>query len=257
MRIVSLVPSLTETLFALGLTSDEVVGRTAWCIHPKNIVDDVMVIGGTKTPNLGKIRKLNPDLIVMDKEENPLSVYQTLTNDGYTIFVSEVTSPNDVPKMLQELGKACNKESSGEGLASKCRDSLESLTQNKPSVKTVPLIWHKPLMAVSPSKYPGAILTSVGFDIVDTKPQGNGYPEISIEDFIEHGIELILLTSEPHNFSIEEGISIVEKIVSAGGASPKVAHIDGEDLTWFGARTSSALTRLVDFRVQVLEKMDD
>ena len=257
MRIVSLVPSLTETLFALGLTSDEVVGRTAWCIHPKNIVDDVMVIGGTKTPNLGKIRKLNPDLIVMDKEENPFSVYQTLTDEGYTIFVSEVTSPNDVPRMLQELGKVCNKESAGEELASKCKDSLESLSQNKPSVKTVPLIWHKPLMAVSPSKYPGAILTSVGFNVVNTKPQGNGYPEISIEDFIEHEIELILLTSEPHNFSTEEGVSIVEKIVSAGGVSPKVAHIDGEDLTWFGSRTSSALTRLVNFRVQVLEKMDD
>jgi len=57
MRIVSLVPSLTETLFALGLTSDEVVGRTSWCIHPKNMIRDVMVIGGTKTPNLGKIRK--------------------------------------------------------------------------------------------------------------------------------------------------------------------------------------------------------
>ena len=54
MRIVSLVPSLTETLFALGLTSDEVVGRTSWCIHPKNMIRDVMVIGGTKTPNLGK-----------------------------------------------------------------------------------------------------------------------------------------------------------------------------------------------------------
>jgi len=256
-RIVSLVPSLTETLFALGLTCDEVVGRTAWCIHPKNIVDDVMVIGGTKTPNLGKIRKLNPDLIVMDKEENPFSVYQTLTDEGYTIFVSEVTSPNDVPRMLQELGKVCNKESVGEELASKCKDSLESLSQNKPSVKTVPLIWHKPLMAVSPSKYPGAILTSVGFNVVNTKPQGNGYPEISIEDFIEHEIELILLTSEPHNFSTEEGVSIVEKIVSAGGVSPKVAHIDGEDLTWFGSRTSSALTRLVNFRVQVLEKMDD
>jgi len=63
-----------------------------------------------------------------------------------------------------------------------------------------------------------------------------------------------LLTSEPHNFSAEEGISIVEKIVSAGGVSPKVAHIDGEDLTWFGARTSSAITRLVDFRARVFEK---
>ena len=67
MRVVSLVPSLTQTLFDLGLSTDEVVGRTPWCIHPAGKVDQVMVIGGTKTPNLDKIRRLKPDLIVMDK----------------------------------------------------------------------------------------------------------------------------------------------------------------------------------------------
>ena len=76
MRIVSLVPSLTLTLFDLGLTSNEIVGRTPWCIHPAEKVSEVMVVGGTKTPNLNKIRKLKPDLIVMDKEENPLDVYE-------------------------------------------------------------------------------------------------------------------------------------------------------------------------------------
>ena len=78
MRVVSLVPSLTDTLFALGLTNKEVVGRTPWCIHPRELVEQVMIVGGTKTPNLGKIRSLKPDLIVMDKEENPLPVYREL-----------------------------------------------------------------------------------------------------------------------------------------------------------------------------------
>ena len=255
MRIVSLVPSLTETLFALGLTSDEVVGRTSWCIHPKNMIRDVMVIGGTKTPNLGKIRKLKPDLILMDKEENPLSVYQTLAKEGYQIFVSEVLSPDDVPHMLRELGKACNKYSEGENLANLCQDSLDSLEQNSLSVKTIPLIWHNPLMTVSPRRYSGAILTRVGFDVIDTKPEGNGYPEITIEEFIEHHIELILLTSEPYNFTSEEGESIGKDIVSAGGTAPEVVHVDGEDLTWFGARTASALTRLADFRKRLFNTM--
>ena len=255
MRIVSLVPSLTETLFALGLTSDEVVGRTSWCIHPENMISDVMVIGGTKTPNLGKIRKLKPDLIVMDKEENPLSVYQTLAKEGYQIFVSEVLSPDDVPHMLRELGKACNKYSEGESLANLCQDSLDSLKQNSPLVKTIPLIWHNPLMTVSPRRYSGAILTKVGFDVIDTEPEGNGYPKITIEEFIKHGIELILLTSEPYNFSTEEGISIGKEIASAGGTAPEIVHVDGEDLTWFGARTASALTRLTDFRKRLFNTM--
>ena len=111
-------------------------------------------------------------------------------------------------------------------------------------------------MAVSPNKYPGAILSKVGFEVIDTNPQGNGYPEITVEEFIEHKIELILLTSEPHNFTTEEGKSIAEKITAAGGSKPAVVHIDGEDLTWFGARTAPALARLAEFGQQTLDTIE-
>ena len=255
MRVVSLVPSLTQTLFDLGLTTDEVVGRTPWCIHPKDKVEQVMIVGGTKTPNLNKIRNLEPDLIVMDKEENPLEIYQTLQSEGFTIFVSEVESPRDVPKMLRNLGKACGRDSAGEQLALLCEDSLNRIPKTTRRLRTVPLIWHKPLMAVSPQKYAGAILTEVGFDVIDTHPEGNGYPEVSVDDFIEHKIELILLTSEPHNFTNQEGLSIAKEIVAAGALKPTVVHIDGEDLTWFGARTASALARLAEFCHQTLDTM--
>ena len=251
MRVVSLVPSLTQTLFDLGLTTEEVVGRTPWCIHPKEKVEQVMVIGGTKTPNLNKIRSLNPDLIVMDKEENPLEIYQTLADEGYTIFVSEVESAQDVPKMLRELGKACNRESAGEQLALLCEDSLDQISKVGNGLRTVPLIWYEPLMAVGPNKYAGAILSLVGFDVVDTHPDGNGYPEVSVEDFIKHDVELILLTSEPHEFTLDEGNGIAANIVKAGGKAPVVKLIDGEDLTWFGSRTAPAIARLVEFHDQI------
>ena len=251
MRVVSLVPSLTQTLFDLGLTADEVVGRTPWCIHPKGKVEQVMVIGGTKTPNLNKIRSLEPDLIVMDKEENPLEIYQTLADEGYMIFVSEVESANDVPKMLRELGKACNRESAGEQLALLCEDSLNQISKVRNGLRTVPLIWYEPLMAVGPTKYAGAILSLVGFDVIDTHPDGNGYPEVSVEDFIEHDVELVLLTSEPHKFTLDEGNGIAASIVKAGGNAPMVKLIDGEDLTWFGSRTAPAIARLVDFHDQI------
>ena len=247
MRVVSLVPSLTQTLFDLGLTTDEVVGRTPWCIHPKDKVEQVMIVGGTKTPNLNKIRNLKPDLIVMDKEENPLEIYQTLQNEGFTIFVSEVETPRDVPKMLRDLGKSCGLDSAGEQLALLCEDSLNQIHSTTRSLRTVPLIWYEPLMAVSPQKYAGAILSEVGFDVIDTHPEGNGYPEVSVDDFIEHDVELILLTSEPHEFTLEEGHGIAANIVKAGGKAPTVKLIDGEDLTWFGSRTAPALARLLEF----------
>ena len=252
MRVVSLVPSLTQTLFDLGLSSSEIVGRTPWCIHPATKVDQVMVVGGTKTPNLGKIRQLNPDLIVMDKEENPIDVYRTLKDEGFEIFVSDVTSPIDVPDMLRSLGAACDRENAGEQLAIMCEDSIAQISGECDGPRTIPLIWHKPLMAVSPNRYSGGILSMVGFNVIDTHPEGNGYPEVTIEDFIKHAIELILLTSEPHKFTIEEGQEIVGAIVKAGGKPPLVELIDGEDLTWFGSRTASALARLIEFRSTVV-----
>ena len=244
MRVVSLVPSLTATLFDLGLDSNQVVGRTPWCIHPKDGVKEVMEIGGTKNPNLAKIRSLNPDLIVMDKEENPLKIYNILSQEGFEIFVSEVESPNDVPLMIRKLGKACGKSNEGEKLAIACETALAETFREKSGLKTIPLIWHKPLMAVSPKKYSGSILSHVGFEVVDTAPGGNGYPEVNVQDFLEFEIQLILLTSEPHKFTLEEGEDIAKMIESAGGSRPRIELIDGEDLTWFGSRTKDALVRL-------------
>ncbi len=251
MRIISLVPSLTQTLFDLGLTYEEVVGRTPWCIHPKEKVEHVMVIGGTKTPNLNKIRSLEPDLIVMDREENPLEIYQTLANEGYRIYVSEVESPKDVPKMLRELGTACGRQSAGEQLALLCEDSLNQISTIGNGLRTVPLIWYEPLMAVGPNRYAGAILSLVGFNVINTHPNGNGYPEVSVGDFIDHNVELILLTSEPHEFTLDEGRGIVANIENAGGKAPLIELVDGEDLTWFGSRTAPAIARLVEFHNQI------
>ena len=79
----------------------------------------------------------------------------------------------------------------------------------------------------------------------------SGYPEVSVEDFMMHDVELILLTSEPHEFTLDEGNGIAANIVKAGGTAPMVKLIDGEDLTWFGSRTAPAIARLVEFYDQI------
>ena len=75
--------------------------------------------------------------------------------------------------------------------------------------------------------------------------------EVLVEDFIKHDVELILLTSEPHEFTLDEGNGIAANIVKAGGKAPMVKLIDGEDLTWFGSRTAPAIARLVEFHNQI------
>ncbi len=240
MRIVSLVPSLTKTLADLGLPKEHLVGRTPWCIYPENYVLDIPVIGGTKTPNIGKIMALNPDLVIMDKEENPLEVFNQLRNNGIDCFVTEVQSPLDVPEMLRSLGKRINCETIGEKIAASIEQELEQKIAST-GPKVAAMIWHDPLMCVSPTRYSGAILELCGFIVPDFEPNGNGYPVVTTNHLIEHDIEGMLLSSEPHNFALEEGEEISERVVLEGGQRIWNVCIDGEALTWFGTHTLHGL----------------
>jgi ABC-type Fe3+-hydroxamate transport system substrate-binding protein len=240
MRIVSLVPSLTKTLADLGLPKEQLVGRTPWCIHPEEYVLDVPVIGGTKTPNIGKIVALQPDLVIMDKEENPLEVFNQLKENGIEPFVSKVESPEDVPDMLRLLGEKINCKQKGEEFAMAIEHELGQKTERS-GPKVAAMIWHDPLMCVSPTRYSGALLERCGFIVPDFEPNGNGYPVVTTKHLIDHLIEGLLLSSEPHNFAIEEGEAISEKVVQEGGPNIWNVCIDGEALTWFGTHTLHGL----------------
>jgi len=240
MRIVSLVPSLTKTLADLGLPKEHLVGRTPWCIHPENYVSDIPVIGGTKTPNIGKIMALSPDIVIMDREENPLEVFNQLTSKGIDCFVAEVKSPIEVPDMIRSLGKRINREKTSEEVAALIERELDQSISNT-GPKVAAMIWHEPLMCVSPTRYSGAILELCGFIVPDFEPNGNGYPVVTTNHLIEHNIEGLLLSSEPHNFALEEGEAISERVVSEGGQKIWNVCIDGEALTWFGTHTLQGL----------------
>ncbi len=240
MKVISLVPSLTLTAFDLGLEPKQLVGKTPWCIHPAEKVQQAKVIGGTKTPNLGKIISLNPDIVLMDKEENPKEVYDLLKENGIHVFVSEVTCPTHVPEMLELLGRELRLTVQAETLAKTCRTALERTLNPDKMWRTAPLIWHEPLMAVGPNRYAGALLSHVGFDVIDFDPNGNGYPEVTPTLMAANDVELLLLTSEPHKFTTDEGESLIESMKHENIIS-HYRLIDGEDLTWFGSRTAAAL----------------
>jgi len=245
MRIVSLVPSLTLTLFELGCSPDEVVGRTPWCIHPAEKVSKVPVIGGTKTPNVNKILSANPDLVVMDREENPKAIHDQLVEAGIEVFVCTVEHPSDVPQLLRELGAKINRKKSGEDWASSLEVLLQELHLNPlPSSKVAPMIWHEPLMSVGPHKYAGGVLTTLGLQVPALVEGGNGYPVVTPDLLMQHGIEGLLLSSEPHPFALEEGEAIAAKVSELGGPKLWSKCIDGEALTWFGTHTAAGLESL-------------
>jgi len=249
-RVVSLVPSLTETLFALGLSTDEVVGRTPWCIHPAPEVESVPVVGGTKTPNLNKILGAAPDVVVLDREENPKAVHDALVEAGVTVVVSTVEHPAEVPNLLRVLGHAVERGEACESMAEATEAALKEAAARREAagwsgqaaVRVAPMIWHEPLMSVGPRRYAGALLEVLGWSVPDLDPDGNGYPVVTAESLAQHRIEGLLLSSEPHAFALEEGERIADAVEALGAPRPWCRCIDGEALTWFGSRTLHSLT---------------
>lgn len=245
MRIVSLVPSLTLTLFDLGCTTDEVVGRTPWCVHPEALVANVPVVGGTKTPNINKILAASPDVVVLDREENPKAVYEALIDAGITVYASSVEHPNEVPKMLRELGAIVNRSETAERFACELEALLIELLETPlPATRVAPMIWHDPLMSVGPEKYAGGLLTTLGLSVPSLVEGGNGYPVVTVEALKQHNIEALLLSSEPHRFALEEGEEIAAQVIAQGGQTMWCKCIDGEALTWFGTHTAEGLRLL-------------
>ena len=245
MRIVSLVPSLTLTLFDLGCTTDEVVGRTPWCVHPEALVANVPVVGGTKTPNINKILAASPDVVVLDREENPKAVYEALNDAGITVYASSVEHPNEVPKMLRELGAIVNRSETAERFACELEALLIELLESPlPATRVAPMIWHDPLMSVGPEKYAGGLLTTLGLSVPSLVEGGNGYPVVTVEALKQHNIEALLLSSEPHRFALEEGEDIAAQVIAQGGQTMWCKCIDGEALTWFGTHTAEGLRLL-------------
>lgn len=248
MRVVSLVPSLTLTLFDLGLDATEIVGRTPWCIHPTEAVQAVPVVGGTKTPTLSKILNIQPDLVVMDRDENPKEVHDWCLEQGYDVFVCDVRHPRDVPELLRKLGKAVRRETNGAALARELEGVLKEVKTMK-SGTVVPFIWNDPLMMANAGTYAGGMLSTLGWRVPNIDPDGTGYPTVTEHDLLDHGVEGLLMSSEPHAFSLQEGEAVADRMVAAGGARPWVQCIDGEALTWMGSFTARGLRVLAKIAV--------
>lgn len=200
---------------------------------------------------------MQPDLVLLDREENRRETFEALEDAGVPTWVSAVRSVREVPDMLRSLGTHTGLQSTAERRA--CRieallDQARALREQAASTVAVPLIWHEPLMAVAPRRYAGDLVRSVGFEVPDFDPGDNGYPEIDPAMLAHVGVEELLLTSEPHAFTPAEGQAIVASVVAAGGRRPRARLVDGEALTWFGTGTERGLAWWIAFRAAILEE---
>ncbi|MGG7550576.1 ABC transporter substrate-binding protein [Chryseobacterium arthrosphaerae] len=223
MKIVSLVPSITEALFDLGLTENEVVGRTKFCIHPQHKIKNVAVIGGTKNINIDKIKALQPDLILANKEENVKDQVEALMADC-KVMVTHVETIEDNYYLLKNLGKLFGKEERAQAFNLKIYDILNQTKLDTP-VKAAYLIWKNPYMTIGKDTFIHRILSEIGFENVFKDK--TRYPQIEAEDLAE--ADVIMLSSEPFPFK-EKHIEELRIVYP----DKKIMIVDGEAFSWYG-----------------------
>lgn len=241
-RIVSLVPSHTESLHDLGL-ADRVVGRTRFCIAPAPWVDSLPSVGGTKDASADKILALEPDLVVVDRDENPLALVEELRAAGVEVLHSDIDTVPDAADFLVALATRCGVRPAGEAAAGDVHAALAEVAGAGGGVAVWCPIWYDPWMTFDATAYPHAMLAAVGLRNVFADHDGTKYFQVEPEEVAAAGAAWTLLPTEPYPFDKRLG-RIDTASLGPAGAPGRLRVVDGEALTWFGTRTPSGLREL-------------
>ena len=231
-RIISLVPSQTEFLYDLGLR-DEVVGITKFCVHPEEWHQTKTRVGGTKNIDFEKIKQLQPDLIIGNKEENDQQQIEELCRH-YNVWMSDINTLKDSFEMMTRLGAMLGKYHESINLKIEIEFKFNNFnTPNKfPSTKNIAyFIWKNPFMVAGASTFINDMLLRCGFNNVFADPIVSRYPEVTKEQIKMAKPEIIFLSSEPFPFKEEHIIELQSICPDA-----KIMIVDGEMFSWYGSR---------------------
>ncbi len=230
LRIISVVPSQTELLFDLGLT-DEVVGITKFCVHPKEWFRTKTKVGGTKNLNMETIRSLNPNLILANKEENTKEQIEELQKQ-FPVYVSNIQTIDHALEMILEVGQLVNKGEQANNIEASIKAVKEYFIKPIQLFKTLYLIWYKPYMAAGTDTFIHCMMQAAGFEncIKETR-----YPSLSFHEIKQLSPELILLSSEPYPFKQKHIDELLAMMPMA-----KIKLVDGELFSWYGSRMSQS-----------------
>jgi ABC-type Fe3+-hydroxamate transport system substrate-binding protein len=225
-RIISLVPSQTELLYYLGV---EPIAQTLFCIHPKDKFRSSVKIGGTKKLNLDKIRSLQPDLIIGNKEENTREQIEELQAD-FPVWMSDVNSLKDAYDMIVRLGVVVGKSQEAVNLKLTIEHRFNRLITSKSNRQRVLyLIWNDPMFGVGNHTFIHDVISSAGYyNVLENEER---YPELTDEIIKHHSPDIIFLSSEPFPFKIEHRMQFEKRFRTS-----EVQLVDGEMFSWYGNR---------------------
>lgn len=236
-RIISLVPSQTELLIDLGL-AENIVGRTKFCIHPKDKVANIPKIGGTKTPSIEKITQLKPDLIIGNKEENDKESISRLKSIC-PVWMSDIVTIDQALEMIESIAHLTDTHEKARVLLTEIKGLLGDF-QEFIKIHILPknltalyMIWRKPFMAAGSDTFINSMLLESGFK--NLLSNEGRYPVISAEQLKSKSPDIIFLSSEPYPFSNKHVLEIQEICPNS-----RVILVDGEMFSWYGSRLKLA-----------------
>lgn len=230
-RIISLVPSQTELLYDLGL-DQEVIGITKFCIHPDGWFRNKQRVGGTKNINIEKIKSLQPDLIIANKEENIKEQIEALQHIA-PVWVSDVNNLDDAFEMISCIGEMTGKVSKAKDLINNIRNGFQKLSPINFQLSTAYLIWKDPYMIIGGDTFINDMLQHCGF--TNVFEHLNRYPETSVDQLKTINCKLLLLSSEPYPFT-QKHIEELQQYLP----QTRIMLVDGEMFSWYGSRLQYA-----------------
>lgn len=235
-RIISLVPSQTELLYDLGL-EEKIIGITKFCVHPYHLKSTKKVVGETKKIHFAKIRLLQPDIIICNKEENTQEIVDQLSTIC-PVWVTNIIAVEDNFQMISDFGQLFNCRTESQKWNDKLAFALSDFKKNMkdiPTQKAAYFIWKKPYMVAGNDTYINELLKLNHFkNIYEDKGR---YPEVELKKIrLEGDPDLVFLSSEPYPFKEEDAFEIGRFTHHA-----KTVFVDGEMFSWHGSRLLKAL----------------
>ena len=244
-RIACLVPSITETLFAMGLGA-QVVARTGFCIHPEPEVRDVPKVGGTKDVNVSKLLALEPTHVIVNIDENRKATVDQLRKMIPHVIVTHPLVPEDNATLFRLLGHAFAADEAALRLTHDLADALAAaryVGATVPAETVLYAIWKNPWMTVSRDTYVSAMLGIVGWKTLPIQAEKR-YPEVALDDSVWQNAERIFLSSEPYSFGDEH----INELRESMALTQPIQLIDGEMVSWYGVRAIAGLRYLATLR---------
>ena len=251
-RIITLVPSTTESVHALG-AGERLVGVTRYCVLPPEARENASVVGGTKGPRIDAIRDLKPDLILGNKEENREQDVRTLEPVApvYVAFPGDLTT---VLEELRKLGTLLQCDDHARNLVDnldRARTSLAQESRGRAPFRFLYLIWQKPYMAAGTATFIDAFIREAG-GINVIKPEAGRYPQLTAAEIEKLHPDVVLFSSEPFPFEAKHMTELLSATSDPLRLKGRTLLVDGRLLSWHGARLRDGIPYLSDLARKIV-----